>query len=472
MLTSVSAYTDLVDTYCYAFEKQPHPSFMREDIFEPGQLPVSESIEVWYLPPQFGSTLKRAIPQPTSTVRHPKSIQDMGHDELIELVQKLLKEKEERSKPQTHLNPNPPPPLDFTEAGNIPNPGMNQESLLQCSQVMLQGLADKGFIHAKSPKFDLFFGMKDKNKIEFDMWERQVLAAATDHSDTAIRQAMLQSLKCQALMVTTTLPPNTHWKELLQALRIKYQSKVSYDVLMSQFYSTKMDTSEDCASFGIRLEQKLNQVTLQYPDKISTESYWNHVKDRFFHGLSPIMKANLRTEFQSGSDYYQLLDIARKIEAENMPVDSTTETNKPANSKGKPKVGAITVDNTTAQQLSQLQGAVKGLTNLVKGVQLNTNTTQSSQNPNPGAGQPTPQNQNSTPSSKGRGGRNGRGRGRGGFRPRPGKILCYWCQDFVSEEEASHKIANCPYQSTARSDWWKAQMDKKLTYSTDPEGNC
>ena len=103
---------------------------------------------------------------------------------------------------------------------------------------------------------------------------------------------------------------------------------------------------------------------------------------------------------------------------------------------------------------------------------MNTNTTQSSQNPNPGTGQPTPQNQNSTPSSKGRGGRNGRGRGRGGFRPRSGKILCYWCQDFVSEEEASHKITNCPYQSTARSDWWKTQMDKKSTHSTDPEGNC
>ena len=46
MLTSVSSYPDLVDTYCYAFDKQSHPSFMREDIFEPGQLPVSESIEV------------------------------------------------------------------------------------------------------------------------------------------------------------------------------------------------------------------------------------------------------------------------------------------------------------------------------------------------------------------------------------------------------------------------------------------
>ena len=467
MLTSVSSYPDLVDIYCYAFDKQSHPSFVREDIFEPGQLPVSESIEVWYLPPQFGSTPKKAIPQPVSTVRQPKSIQDMGHGELLVLVQKLLKEKEEKPKPQAHLHPNPPPPLDFTESGNIPNPGMNQESFLHCSQIMLQGLADKGFIHAKSPKFDLFFGMKDKNKIEFDMWERQVLAAATDHSDTAIRQAMLQSLKGQALMVTTTLPPNTHWKELLQALRIKYQSKAPYDVLMSQFYSTKMDPSEDCASFGIRLEQKLNQVTLQYPDTISTEIYWNHVKDRFFHGLSPIMKANLRTEFQSGSDYYKLLDIARKIEAESMSADSVNETSKSTHGKGKPKVGAITVDSTTAQQISQLQGAVKGLTNLVKGVQLNTNPTQSSQNSTSGTGQPTPQNQNSTPSFRGKG-----GRGRGGFRPRSGKILCCWCQDFVSEEEASHKIANCPYQSTARSDWWKTKMDKKSKHSTDPEENC
>ena len=80
-------------------------------------------------------------------------------------------------------------------------------------------------------------------------------------------------------------------------MKIKYQSKAPYDVLMSQFYGTKMSTGENCTSFGIRIEQKLNQVTLQYPDKISTGSYWNYVKDRFFHGLSPIMKANLRTEF-------------------------------------------------------------------------------------------------------------------------------------------------------------------------------
>ena len=71
---------------------------------------------------------------------------------------------------------------------------MNQESFLQCHQIMLQGLADKGFIHAKSPKFDLFFGMKDKNKIEFDIWERQVLAAAIQ----IILILLLDRLCCKA----------------------------------------------------------------------------------------------------------------------------------------------------------------------------------------------------------------------------------------------------------------------------------
>ena len=49
----------------------------------------------------------------------------------------------------------------------------------------------------------------------------------------------MQSLKGQALAVTTALPPDTTWKKLLQALKIKYQEKALYDVLMAQFYGTK-----------------------------------------------------------------------------------------------------------------------------------------------------------------------------------------------------------------------------------------
>ena len=87
------------------------------------------------------------------------------------------------------------------------------------------------------------------------MWEKQVLCAATTHSGTAVKQAMMQSLKGQALMVISALPPETSWEKLLQALKIKYQDKASYDVLMAQLYGTKIEPDEKCTSFGTRLEK-------------------------------------------------------------------------------------------------------------------------------------------------------------------------------------------------------------------------
>ena len=50
---------------------------------------------------------------------------------------------------------------------------------------------------------------------------------------------MMQSLKGQALMVTSALEAS--WEKLLQALKIKYQDKAPYDVLMYQFYGTKIE---------------------------------------------------------------------------------------------------------------------------------------------------------------------------------------------------------------------------------------
>ena len=86
------------------------------------------------------------------------------------------------------------------------------------------------------------------------MWERQILSAATSHSGAAIKQAMMLSLKGQALAATTALPPDITWENLLQDLKIKYKEKAPDDVLMTQFYGTKMESDQKCASFGTRLE--------------------------------------------------------------------------------------------------------------------------------------------------------------------------------------------------------------------------
>ena len=42
---------------------------------------------------------------------------------------------------------------------------MNQESFVQSSQAILQGLAESGYIHTKTPKFECFFGDDKKNKL-------------------------------------------------------------------------------------------------------------------------------------------------------------------------------------------------------------------------------------------------------------------------------------------------------------------
>ena len=356
-------YDDLVNIYCHAHWGSPHPSFRREDVWEAGTLQPMEHPQMLYLPPNLpGST-----PRKPEMVRNPTegnlpNLEEMGHHELIDLVKKLLVER--ASKPTSLTNPS----KDATVVS------MNQESLVQSSQAILQGLAEGGYIHAKTPKFESFFGDAKKNKLDFDMWERQVLSAATTHSGTAVKQAMMQSLKGQALMVISALPPETSWDKLLQALKIKYQDKASYDVLMAQFYGTKIEPDEKCASFGTRLEQKLNQVSLQYPNKISESMYWNCVREGFFHGLFKDMRTNLRTQFDSGANYYRLLELARIVESESLHEDSKTEM-KSTTTKGKGKVSVATVDSTS-QQIQQMQGAVKGLTKMLQGNQQMTQTPQ------------------------------------------------------------------------------------------------
>ena len=449
-------YEDLVDLYCQAHLGEPHPSFRKEDVWVQGSLQPMEHPEMLYLPPNLpGSTPKKAKPQPRND---PPRLEEMVQQELVELVKQLLEERANRQTPLS--NPN----KDATVAGHT---SMNQESLIQNSQAILQGLAEGGYIHAKTPKFESFFGDEKKNKLDFDMWERQVLSAATTHSGAAIKQAMVQSLKGQALMVTSALPPDASWEKLLQALKIKYQDKAPYDVLMAQFYGTKMDIDEKCASFGTRLEQKLNQVSLQYPNKISETMYWNYVRERFFHGLPKDMRTNLRIQFDSGATYYQMLELARIVESENFHENSGNET-KSTSYKGKSKVNIASVDNPTQQiqQIQQLQGAVKGLTKLLQNNQQPTQLPQIPQFVPQTGPKGTQENvitspqatngQGSTTPQRGRGGRGGYrcrgGRGRGGL------MLCYWCRDFLPKEQANHKVAQCPYQKQAKSEYWKNQL--------------
>ena len=71
------------------------------------------------------------------------SLEEMRHHEVVDLVKKLLAERASKLTPLTN------PSKDATIAGHV---SMNQESFVQSSQAILQGLAEGGDIHAKTPK--------------------------------------------------------------------------------------------------------------------------------------------------------------------------------------------------------------------------------------------------------------------------------------------------------------------------------
>ena len=91
----------------------------------------------------------------------------MNHQELVDLVKEFLQEKTNRPTPTN-------PSKDIPLAGPLT---MNQESFVQSSQTILQGLAEGGYIHAKTPKFECFFGDDKKDKLDFDMWKTDFICS-------------------------------------------------------------------------------------------------------------------------------------------------------------------------------------------------------------------------------------------------------------------------------------------------------
>ena len=88
----------------------------------------------------------------TQSRGNPPKIEDMEHHELVGLVWKLMKERS--SKP-----PIPTPVKDTTVAGHV---SMNQESFVQSSQAILQGLGKMGIFIPKPQSLNVSLEMRKR----------------------------------------------------------------------------------------------------------------------------------------------------------------------------------------------------------------------------------------------------------------------------------------------------------------------
>ena len=304
---------------------------------------------------------------------------------------------------------------------------LDQEGVLQASQVMVQQLVEKGMLKGSIPKLDNFNGDPQSTKISFHVWEKQVMALEGDYTPASIRTAIRNSLKGRALEDISILPPEANWKVLLETLRIKYQHKASYDSMLSVFYGLQMTSAEDCAAFNSKLEQKLSYVQAMYPEELNTKQYWHLLRERFFHGLPLNPRTNIRSEYEKGVDYYPLLQAARMIESElraDPQFKSVDKTELKGDKKPKAKGTATTLfgadkDLThlekacseTANEMKAMQKTLQDITTCIGHLQQNR-----SPQPIPSANNLDHTNQGSNNTQRGREfyrGRGGRNRGRG-----------------------------------------------------------
>ena len=123
------------------------------------------------------------------------------------------------------------------------------------------------------PRLQRFLFMFGRNKCW--PWKGIIQSAS-------IRTAIRNSLKGRALQDISILPPDTDWKVLLDTLRVKYQHKASFDSMLSVFYGLQMTSTEDCAAFSSKLEQKLSYVQAMYPSELNNTQYWYLLRERFF----------------------------------------------------------------------------------------------------------------------------------------------------------------------------------------------
>ena len=85
---------------------------------------------------------------------------------------------------------------------------------------------------------------------------------------------------------------------------------------------------------------------------------------------------------------------------------------------------------------------------------------------------PTDQGSNNTQTRgrgfyRGRGGRN-IGRGQGFYRDR--SPICWWCKGNASQEEAQHRIQDCPIYKECSENWWKTHpTNLNTTTPSNPE---
>ena len=166
------------------------------------------------------------------------------------------------------------------------------------------------------PKFHSFSGdAKLKSDVDYETWRHEVISAASNNTEEAIREAMLLSLKGRAAEVAR-FAAQYSVTDALAILDSTFSNVSPAPVLLQEFHSEVFIAGEEIADFGTRLMDKLQRIRRLFPDEISNEDMPKMLRDRFYHGLPDRYRSTLRYYYDKDPTYEALFRMAREVEYE------------------------------------------------------------------------------------------------------------------------------------------------------------
>lgn len=185
----------------------------------------------------------------------------------------------------------------------------------------------------KPPKLSWFSGEDNKNKTEvtYAQWAYEVLMVKDNYSEEVMKEAIARSLKGTAADLIRFLGPHVTLQQMMEKLETVYSTVSSFDTLMQGFYNLSQGPREKVQQFATKMESTLNQIQVQFPDRMGPNEKEVKLKERLFHGMKKNVRDTIRFRYSDPSTTYtQLLVHARAAEDEEIKVPTVAATAKGA----------------------------------------------------------------------------------------------------------------------------------------------
>ena len=181
------------------------------------------------------------------------------------------------------------------------------------------GTGTHNHLSGKAPKLQRNFnGQEDlvRNPTAFEQWVYEVRSLQPDHTETAMRAAVIRSLSGPAFNVIRYLGPEVRVNQMISKLEIIYGNVMAADTANKQFYEATQEKTEMVQDFAARLEGYLNTMRVKCPERIPVDEQ-RLLKDRLFRGMGKALRDSIRyLKDDPACTYADMTRAAREAEME------------------------------------------------------------------------------------------------------------------------------------------------------------